>query len=295
LEWKYTCGIVFEAIILLLENNYFLLKGASQILLIINFIFVNSNIKGFLDVPAQSVKKLPFDDIILQNGYIIFNMTSINAHFNGSFSENGQSISGLYEQNSYKIDLVLYKISNTSDYSINRPQTPVRPFSYVEEEIKIENLKANVTLSGTLTYLKNFKPKALVLLAHGSGGHDRDETIYEHKSFMVIADHLTKNNIAVIRYDERGIGKSTGNFISASDIDFAEDILCGIDFAKYHSVTSSVKNVGIIGHSKGGSKRFLLPISFIISFFFYILQPLLLFQETFQMTLILLFFLAHWV
>lgn len=227
--------------------------GASQILLIFNFIFVNSNIKGFLDVPAQSVKKLPFDEIILQNGYIIFNMTSINAHFNGSFSENGQSISGLYEQNNYKIDLVLYKTSNTSDYNINRPQTPVRPFSYVEEEIIIENKKANVTLAGTLTYLKNLKPKALVLLAHGSGGHDRDETIYEHKSFMVIADHLTKNNIAVIRYDERGIGKSTGNFISASDIDFAEDILSGIDFAKYHSVTSSVKNIGIIGHSKGGA------------------------------------------
>ena len=140
-------------------------------------------------------------------------MTSINAYFNGSFSEDGQSISGLYEQNGYKIDLMLTKASNTSDYNVSRPQTPTRPFSYVEEEIKIENIKANVTLSGTLTYLNNVRPKAVVLLAHGSGGQDRDETVFEHKPFMVIADHLTKNNIAVIRYDERGIGKSTGNFM----------------------------------------------------------------------------------
>ena len=199
---------------------------------------------------------MPFGDIIVQNGYVSFNMTSINAYFNGSFSEDGQSISGLYEQNGYKIDLMLTKASNTSDYNVSRPQTPTRPFSYVEEEIKIENIKANVTLSGTLTYLNNVRPKAVVLLAHGSGGQDRDETVFEHKPFMVIADHLTKNNIAVIRYDERGIGKSTGNFISASSIDFAEDILCGINFAQNHSVISSVKNIGIIGHSKGGGYNY---------------------------------------
>ena len=221
-----------------------------------NFIYVNSKLKGYLDVPVQSIKKLPFEDIYVQNGQIYFNVTSINAHYRGNFSENRQSVNGIYEQNGYKIDLMLLKTSNISAYNFSRPQTPIRPFNYIEEEIKIQNLKANVTLAGTLTYMNNKVPRALVLLAHGSGGQDRDETIYDHKPFMVIADHLTKNNIAVIRFDERGIGKSTGNFNLASDIDFAEDIIAGIYFSKNHSKLKAVENIGVIGHSKGGGILF---------------------------------------
>ena len=234
-------------------NGTLLVPGSSPILLIFNFIFINSYLKGYLDVPIQSVSKLAFDDIILQNDQITFNISLINAKFKGNFSMNDQTIYGLYEQNNVHLKLDLIKFKNISDYNVNRPQTPIRPFNYVEEEVKIQNIKANVTLAGTLTYLNNTEPIALVLLAHGSGGHDRDQTIYEHKSFMVIADHLTKHNIAVLRYDERGIAKSTGNFSSASDIDFAEDILSGIDFAHKHEKISNVKNVGVIGHSKGGA------------------------------------------
>jgi len=228
--------------------------GTTEILLMFNFIFVNSYLKGFLDVPVQSVSKLGFDDIHVQSEYISFNISSLKAHFSGNFTDNSQQINGIFEQNGARLPLVLYKTSNTSTYVINRPQTPMRPFSYVEEEILIHNTKANVTLAGTLTYASStITPIALVLMAHGSGGHDRDETIYEHKPFMVIADHLTKHNIAVMRYDERGIGKSTGVFGTASDVDFAEDILAGIDFAKKHRLTSNVTNIGIIGHSKGGA------------------------------------------
>ena len=222
-----------------------------QLILLFNFIYVNSYLKGYWDVPAQSVFKIPFDDITVQNDHIAFNVTNI--HFAGNFSENKEEITGLYEQNGYKLELTLKKYSNVSVYNVSRPQTPIRPFSYIEEAVKIHNTKANVILDGILTYMNNTQPIALVLLAHGSGGHDKDESIYEHKPFMVIADHLTKNNIAVLRYDERGIGKSTGNFNAASDVDFAEDILAGIGFAHTHEIMSNVTNIGVIGHSKGGA------------------------------------------
>ena len=231
-------------------------SSSSKILLIFNFIFVNSHLKGYLDIPSQSVSKLPFDDISVQSGsnLIAFNITIINAHYSGIFSSNTNEISGVFEQNGYKFSLILNKTSNGSGYNIIRPQTPMRPFQYMEEEVKIVNSKANVTLSGTLTYLSQAKkPIALVLLAHGSGGHDRDETIYDHKPFMVIADQLTKRNIAVLRYDERGIAKSSGNFIAANDVDFAEDILAGVRFAQTNKVTAEVSNIGLIGHSKGGA------------------------------------------
>jgi dienelactone hydrolase len=232
--------------------NGTLLVGSSQLLVIFNFIYVNSYIKGYLDVPIQSVSKLPFYEIQSQNDSIAFNVTSIKAHYRGSFSNDLQSIAGIYEQNGSILDLTLQKTSNRSAYSINRPQTPVRPFSYIEEEVKFENRESNITLSGTLTYQNNIKPIALVVLAHGSGGQDRDETMFDHKPFMVIADHLTKHNIAVLRYDERGIGKSTGDFESATDIEFSKDVLAGVQFVQTHSKLSGVSNIGVIGQSKGG-------------------------------------------
>ena len=177
------------------------INPSSQIVLIFNFIYVNTYLKGYLDVPVQSVSKLPFYDIFyVPNEYLSFKISSLNVGYNGNLSQNAQTIDGIFEQNGQKFELTLTKTSNISEYNIKRPQTPIGPFNYIEEEVKILNKKANVTLAGTLTYLsEKQKPVALVLLAHGSGGHDRDETIYDHKSFMVIADHLTKRNIAVLR------------------------------------------------------------------------------------------------
>ena len=234
-------------------NGTLTVNPSTQIILIFHFIYVNSYLKGYLDVPIQSIAKLPFTDIQIDENYMSFNITPINAYFEGNLTNNKEIVNGFYEQNSVKLQLVLKKTSNLSEYHVNRPQTPTRPFNYIEEEIKIQNLKANVTLYGTLTYMSNTRPIALALLAHGSGGHDRDETIYEHKPFLVIADHLTKHNIAVLRYDERGIGKSSGDFMAASDNDFADDILAGINFAQTHKILSNVTNIGVIGHSKGGA------------------------------------------
>lgn len=132
-----------------------------------------------------------------------------------------------------------------------RPQTPKGPFDYRVSEVKIPNKKDGVVLSGTLTMPAKGKGFAAAIMITGSGPQDRDETIMEHKPFAVIADYLTRNGIAVLRCDDRGTGKSNGNFEQATSADFANDILACFDFLKKEKKIDKTK-IGVIGHSEGG-------------------------------------------
>lgn len=132
-----------------------------------------------------------------------------------------------------------------------RPQEPKAPFPYIEEHISFDNLEAGVTLSGTLTLPTSKGPFPVVLLIVGSGRIDRDETVFGHKPFLVLADHLTRKGIAVLRYDKRGCGKSTGNYDEATTQDFAHDVLAGIEYIKSRKEVN-LNQIGLIGHSEGG-------------------------------------------
>lgn len=132
-----------------------------------------------------------------------------------------------------------------------RPQEPKGAISYDVEEVKYSNLTANVTLAGTLTLPKSEKPSPAVLLIAGSGPIDRDETVFGHKPFWVIADHLTKQGIAVLRVDKRGVAQSTGNYSVATPDDFAADALAGVEYLKTRKEIDA-KRIGLIGHSEGG-------------------------------------------
>ena len=134
---------------------------------------------------------------------------------------------------------------------IKRPQNPTKPYPYTEEEVAFENKTANITLAGTLTMPKEGGKYPAVILVSGSGLQDRDETIFNHKPFLIIADYLTRNGIAVLRYDDRGGGKSTGNYSSATTEDFATDALAAVQYLKSREEIDS-KKIGIIGHSEGG-------------------------------------------
>lgn len=113
-----------------------------------------------------------------------------------------------------------------------RPQEPKSVISYDAEEVKYSNLTANAILAGTLTLPRSEKPSPAVLLIAGSGPIDRDETVFGHKPFLVLADHLTKQGFAVLRIDKRGIGQSTGNYDIATTEDFAADALAGVEYLK---------------------------------------------------------------
>ncbi|MFO7565896.1 MAG: alpha/beta hydrolase [Enhygromyxa sp.] len=133
-----------------------------------------------------------------------------------------------------------------------RPQNPKPPFPYAIEQVKIENHAApGVTLAGTLTIPAGDGPHPGVVLISGSGLQDRDETIAEHKPFWVIADHLSRNGVAVLRYDDRGYAESTGDGTVATLEDFASDAHAAITWLAKHPAIDGDR-VGLIGHSEGG-------------------------------------------
>jgi pimeloyl-ACP methyl ester carboxylesterase len=133
----------------------------------------------------------------------------------------------------------------------SRPQEPKPPFPYDEEEVVYNNEKDRVQLAGTLTLPRTKGPFPAVLLITGSGPQDRNESVMGHKPFLVLADHLTRLGIAVLRVDDRGTGKSTGKFIEATSEDFAADALAGVEYLKSRKEIAP-RRIGLIGHSEGG-------------------------------------------
>jgi pimeloyl-ACP methyl ester carboxylesterase len=209
----------------------------------------NQKISAALDSPDQGAFGIPVDTVIFNPPYVKFEVTSIAGFFEGNLNETAKSISGKWNQGGQSFDLELSR--SDSAITINRPQEPKPPFPYIEEEVVFDNYAANITLAGTLTYPKEGGNFPVVILVSGSGPQNRNEELLGHKPFLVIADFLTRNGIAVLRYDDRGVGKSTGDFSSATTVDFVGDALSAVDFLK--SKDQIIKNqIGIIGHSEGG-------------------------------------------
>lgn len=132
-----------------------------------------------------------------------------------------------------------------------RPQEPSKPYPYYTEDITFENSQAGITLAGTLTLPSTQGSFPVAILITGSGPQNRDEEISGHKPFLIIADHLTKMGIAVLRFDDRGVGQSTGEFKTATTADFASDVASAIKYVKSRKEINESK-IGLIGHSEGG-------------------------------------------
>ena len=176
------------------------------------------------------------------------------AKFVGTFNEERNKISGNWIQRGNEIPLELTKTAVEKTKSVEppkRPQTPKEPFPYLSEDVSFENPTDEITLAGTLTTPKSGTNFPAAVLITGSGPQDRDETLLGHKPFLVIADHLTRSGVAVLRYDERGIGKSTGKFQGANSEDLSRDVEAAIEFLKKQRGVD-VEKIGLIGHSEGG-------------------------------------------
>ncbi len=143
------------------------------------------------------------------------------------------------------------RVAEASSVVRRRPQNPVAPFPYESREVTFANEADGVTLSGTLTLPNDVKSPPLAILISGSGPQDRDETILGHRPFWVIADHFAGKGIAVLRFDERGVGKSTGAFEKATTMDFSRDVVAAVAFARGLSEIDT-RRIGLIGHSEGG-------------------------------------------
>jgi pimeloyl-ACP methyl ester carboxylesterase len=206
-----------------------------------------------MDSLDQNAKGLPVASVVREGSSLKMDVKIAQGQFTGEISKDLQSISGTWSQGGNKLPLLLSRVKDLSAVTeISRPQTPKRPLPYHEEEVSYANPAASgVKLAGTLTIPSGKGPFPAVLLITGSGPQDRDETIFGHQPFFVLSDYLTRKGVAVLRVDDRGIAKSTGNFATATTADFATDAEAGIAFLKQRAGVDP-KKIGLIGHSEGG-------------------------------------------
>jgi len=179
---------------------------------------------------------------------IRFEVRGAGAEFQGELSDDGSALSGIWSQGGSRWPLEFER--QEKPFALNRPQEPVKPYPYREEEVSFTGGDSSIQLAGTLTVPEGQGPFPAVVLMSGSGPQDRNEAVMGHKPFLVLADHLTRAGIAVLRYDDRGVAGSGGNFASATHHDFAAD--GGAAFAYLKARPEIDPNrVGLLGHSEG--------------------------------------------
>jgi len=205
---------------------------------------VHSIDQGGLKIPVNAVT-LNGDSLRLEIKY--------SMAYEGRLQPDGNTITGNWIQGGL-IPLDMKRVDKLPDLTrpqLTRPQDPKKPYPYIEEEVKYENRKAGVTLAGTLTIPSGTGPFPAVVLLPGSGPQNRNEELFSHRPFLVLADHLTRQGIAVLRVDKRGVGGSTGDYFKATTGDFTDDALAGIEFLKGRKEINQ-KRIGLVGHSEGG-------------------------------------------
>jgi len=217
--------------------------------------------KCTLDSPAQGATGIPATVDLLTKDSIKVSVKSLGATYAARYVD-GQ-LQGTFAQAGMKLPL---NMKETSPDGPNRPQTPKGPFPYSTEEVTFTNAKAGATLAGTLIVPKG-GTKCVMIMVTGSGPENRDEEIYAHKPFAVIADRLARAGIATLRYDDRATGQSVGGDMkNATSVDLAEDAAAGI---KWLRMQKRFKKVGLLGHSEGGLIAFMLgakrKVDFIVS------------------------------
>lgn len=204
------------------------------------------------DSPDQGVKGMPIQSVTFDGRTLAFAIPEAQVEYKGTLENN--IIKGTFSQGGQPLalDLSREEVKKEKPAGPVRPQEPVKPYPYRSEDVTFKNEKAGITLAGTLTLPQKEGSYPAVVLITGSGAQNRDEEILGHKPFLVLADHLTKNGIAVLRYDDRGIGASGGNFATALTSDFAADAAAAVQYlATRKEINKS--QIGLIGHSEGGA------------------------------------------
>ncbi|MEA1940033.1 MAG: alpha/beta hydrolase [Candidatus Caldatribacteriota bacterium] len=209
----------------------------------------DEDLTATLDSPDQGVTGIPIEEVIFNGNTLRLEVKSVGGVFEGKISEDFLVIEGEWKQSGGAFPFTVNRVDKAVE--ILRPQVPQKPYPYIEEEVAYTNLKVEVKLAGTLTLPSDKGVFPAVLLITGSGPQDRDETIYNHRPFLVLADYLTRQGIAVLRVDDRGVGESTGDFSQATSEDFAADVLAGIEYLKTRKEINP-NQIGLIGHSEGG-------------------------------------------
>ena len=229
--------------------------GASSLRIVFQLTPAEGDVQVTMDSPDQGARGIPAVKEFISNDSLAVKIERLGVNYSARLVDG--KLCGTFKQVSFSAPFVLSK----GEDKVKRPQTPQKPFPYTTQEVTFHNAKDNATLAGTLTWPVGYDPKskvkpAVVLLVSGSGQQNRDEEIFEHKPFLVIADFLARQGIASLRYDDRATGASVGgDLANATTESFSRDAAAGLDFLRKKNAFSKV---GLVGHSEGGAIAFIL-------------------------------------
>ena len=228
--------------------------GPVSLTLVLHLEQADGYVVATLDSPDQGAKGIPALKEFLSDDSVAVKVESIGMTYRARLRDG--KLDGTFLQNGFSTKLVLTK---GEVGEAKRPQTPKAPFPYETEEVTFRNEKDGATLAGTLTWPVGYDQKQklkVVLLVSGSGLQNRDEKLFNHKPFLVIADYLARQGIATLRYDDRATGKSVGGEVTnATTADFARDAAAGLEYLRDRKAFCKV---GLLGHSEGGLIAFML-------------------------------------
>lgn len=225
-----------------------LIRTDTELAFALNIQTDDSVTRATLDSISQAAYDIPVTGLERRGNTVRFQVPAANVTYEGAVT--GDRMSGDWIRPGFETVTVTFERVSQTVAAPNRPQTPHAPFPYAIEDVRIDNPDAEgVTLAGRLTLPEGDGPFPGVVLISGSGPQDRDETVWTHQPFAVLADHLTRQGVAVLRYDDRGFAESTGDFASATSYDFASDAAAVADWMRTHPLINAV---GLAGHSEGG-------------------------------------------
>ena len=210
----------------------------------------DNQLQAVLLRPDQTDEAVEATKVVLDGSHLRMEFKDLPAFFEGDFDQKSKQIEGEWTQGERTLTTTLASVKEVSHLA--RPQTPIPPYPYIEEDVGFVNENAGAHLAGTLTLPNDAERVPAVVLISGAGAQDRDGTILAHRPFRVIADYLTRRGVAVLRYDDRGVGASTGDRMQATSANYADDALAGVEFLRNYPGIDPHK-VGLLGHSEGGT------------------------------------------
>jgi len=228
--------------------NGLLKVQGTQLRIVFHITKTDTGFSSTMDSPDQGAKGIPVTSTVFKNPKLKLEVKNARIEYEGELIK--KTIEGTFKQGGLALPLKLTR-DTIEKTVLKRFQEPVKPYPYYTEEITFPNPKANITLSGTLTLPTKEEHYPTVIMITGSGPQNRDEELMGHKPFLVIADYLTRNGIAVLRYDDRGTAQSTGDFKTATSADFATDVESAIAYLITRKEIDK-NEIGLIGHSEGG-------------------------------------------
>ncbi len=228
-----------------------ILNAGARLRIVFHIATTGAGLTATLDSPDQGGKGIPASAAARKGSTLTIEWKALAGKFEGKISPDLTAIEGTWTQRGNSLPLVLKRVQSGAELEQRRPQNPSRPYPYQDEDVTFENPAAGIRLAGTLTLPRGSARFPAVFLITGSGPQDRDESLMGHRPFLVLADYLSRRGFAVLRADDRGVGKSGGNFAASTTADFATDAEAALAYLKTRREVDP-ERMGFIGHSEGG-------------------------------------------